>query len=94
MTIRSATTSDAPVIHALMIKAFTEYKNEIPPSSALEETVQSVSDDLQNGEKALIAFEGNNPIGIVRYRILDEGLFFIGCQLFLKNKDKVLQKRY
>lgn len=43
MVINSAILSDAPVIHDLMIKAFMEYKNEIPPSSALEETVLSVS---------------------------------------------------
>ncbi|WP_346726926.1 hypothetical protein [Bacillus suaedae] len=38
MRIRAVTLSDAPVIHHLMIKAFGEYKDVIPPSSTLEET--------------------------------------------------------
>jgi hypothetical protein len=31
--------SDAPLIQDLIIKTFMEYKDEIPSSSALEETV-------------------------------------------------------
>jgi ribosomal protein S18 acetylase RimI-like enzyme len=74
--INSAISSDAPVIHNLMIKAFMEYKDEIPPSSALEETVQSVSEALEKGEKALIACEENNPVGMVRFQLKNEGLYF------------------
>lgn len=42
MEIKFADLSDALVIHDLMTKAFMEYKDAVPPSSALEETVQSV----------------------------------------------------
>ncbi|AID42853.1 hypothetical protein ACWEXK_02735 [Staphylococcus xylosus] len=38
MYFKEATISDAPIIHKLMIKAFSEYKNDEIPSSALEET--------------------------------------------------------
>lgn len=34
-----AEVSDAPLIQDLIIKTFMEYKDEIPSSSALEETV-------------------------------------------------------
>lgn len=52
MEIKFAQVSDASIIHDLMLKAFMEYKDEVPPSSALEETVQSVSSALIEGEKA------------------------------------------
>ncbi|WP_342744306.1 GNAT family N-acetyltransferase [Bacillus alkalicellulosilyticus] len=76
MLIQSATSAQAPVIHELMIKAFMEYKNETPPSSALEETVQSVLEAMEKGEKALIAIEENSPVGMVRYQLKAEGLYF------------------
>jgi len=93
MIITSATSSDASVIHDLMIKAFIGYKNETPPSSALEETVQSVSDALEKEEKALIAYEENKPVGMVRFQLKDEGLYFYRLSV-PKNKAKALQKRY
>ncbi|AXF57123.1 GNAT family N-acetyltransferase [Salicibibacter kimchii] len=76
MVICSATTSDAAIIHDLMMKAFMEYKNEHPPSSALDETVQSVSHALGKREKALIAFEENQPVGMVRFQLKNEGINF------------------
>ncbi|QQK77709.1 GNAT family N-acetyltransferase [Salicibibacter cibarius] len=76
MVINPATTSEAAVIHNLMIQAFLEYKHETPPSSALDETVQSVSDALGKGEKALIAYEENQPVGMVRFQLKNEGLNF------------------
>jgi len=70
VVISLARTSDASLIHELMITAFMEYKNEIPPSSVLEESVLSVSEAIHKGEKALIAFEDNKPIGMVRFQFL------------------------
>ncbi|MDQ0299278.1 hypothetical protein J2S78_001698 [Salibacterium salarium] len=67
---------DAPVIHELMIKAFMEYKNDPSPSSALEETVQSVSEALEREEKALIAYVENQPVGMGCFQIKNEGLYF------------------
>ena len=66
MIINLAKISDAPVIYDLMIKAFMQYNNETSPSSALEETIQSVTEALDKGERALIAYEENNPVGMVR----------------------------
>lgn len=76
MDIRFAEHSDAPIIHDLMIRAFSEYKNEIPPSSALEETVQSISTALNEGEQSIIGFIDNVPVAMVRFQIKDEGLYF------------------
>ncbi|TSI02541.1 GNAT family N-acetyltransferase [Lysinibacillus sp. BW-2-10] len=92
MIINSAILSDAPVIHDLMIKAFTEYKNDIPPSSALEETVQSVSDALEKEEKALIAYEDNQPVGMVRFQLKDEGLYFYRLSVIPEKQGKGIAK--
>ncbi|MED1472689.1 GNAT family N-acetyltransferase [Bacillus salipaludis] len=93
MVINSAKSSDAPVIHDLMIKAFMEYKNETPPSSALEETVQSVLDAFKKGEKALIAFEENKPLGMVRFQLKDEGLYFYRLSVIPEKQGKGIAKK-
>ena len=76
MKIRLAEASDAAIIHDLMIKAFMEYKDEIPPSSALEETVQTISTALENGEQAFISYIDDEPAGMVRFRVEDKGVYF------------------
>ena len=52
-----------------MIQAFSEYKNEVSPSSALQETHQMITDSFKSGEQALIAYENNQPIGMVRFKL-------------------------
>lgn len=70
MDFKEATISDAPIIHKLMIKAFSEYKNDEISSSALEETEKSISVALlEEGEKALIAYESDEPVAMARFRI-------------------------
>lgn len=76
MEIKFAEVSDAPIIHDLMIKAFLEYKDDVPPSSALEETVQSVLIALKVGEQGLISYVDNQPVGMVRFQLKEEGLYF------------------
>ena len=94
MRIKFAEVSDAPLIYDLMIKAFIEYKDEVPPSSALEETVQSISNALKDSEQGLIGYVNDEPVGMVRFQIKDNAIYFIDYQLFLKNKVKELQKNY
>ncbi|MCZ2258450.1 GNAT family N-acetyltransferase [Sporosarcina sp. G11-34] len=76
MKVKIAEASDAPLIYDLMIKAFMEYKDEVPPSSALEETVQTISTALEDGEQALISYIGDEPVGMVRFRLTDNGVYF------------------
>ncbi|PRA78444.1 N-acetyltransferase [Peribacillus simplex] len=59
-----------------MIKAFMEYKDEVPPSSALEETVQSGLIALKDGEQGLISYVDNEPVGMVRFQLNEDGLYF------------------
>ena len=53
-----------------------EYKDVIPPSSALEETVQTISTALKDGEKVLISYMGDEPVGMVRFQLNDHGVYF------------------
>lgn len=76
MEIKFADLSDASVIHDLMIKAFMKYKDEVPHSSALEETVQSVLIALKDGERSLICYINNQPVGMVRFRLKEDSLYF------------------
>ncbi|WP_440858323.1 GNAT family N-acetyltransferase [Staphylococcus shinii] len=70
MHFKQAIISDVPIIHKLMIKAFSEYKNDKMPSSALEETESSIAKALsQEGEKALIAYESDEPVAMARFKI-------------------------
>ena len=93
MIINLAKISDAPVIYDLMIKAFMQYNNETPPSSALEETIQSVTEALDKGERALIAYEENNPVGMVRFQLENKGLYFYRLSVLPEKQRQGIAKR-
>jgi len=56
MVIMLAQLKDAPIIHDVMLQAFKEYEHATPPSSALNETVESIKKDMERGEYAFIAY--------------------------------------
>ena len=62
MIIQTTNFKDIAIIHDVMIQAFSEYKNEVSPSSALQETHQMITDSFKSGEQALIAYENNQPM--------------------------------
>ena len=67
--IREATPEDADTIYALMRMAFEEYRTAIPPSSALEETEESVLEALRGGsESAAILYEDDTATAMVRFK--------------------------
>ena len=76
LEIQLAKTTDAPIIHDLMMQAFMVYKNEIPPSSALEETIQSITTALENDEQAVIGYMANKPVAMVRFQVKEDCLYF------------------
>ncbi|WP_449620673.1 GNAT family N-acetyltransferase [Robertmurraya sp. Marseille-Q9965] len=76
LEIMHANWSDAPIIHELMIKAFAEYKEDMAPSSALEETVQSISTSLKGREQSFICYNSGQPVGRVRFRLNEDHLYF------------------
>jgi len=74
--IRPATEQDAVTIYSLMMEAFEEYRAAVPPSSALDETVDSVREALQGGQGAAILLEDARPTAMVRYEIEGETIHF------------------
>jgi len=84
--------SDAPLIHDLMIKAFTKYKDDVPPSSALEETVESIANALIEGEKGLIAYLDENPVGMVRFQLQENGICFYRLSVIPEERSKGIGK--
>ncbi len=76
MNITVAEISDAPVILDLMIRAFEEYKHAKPPTSALKETVESITAAMEDGEQALIGYIEEEPVAMVRLLLNDDSLYF------------------
>lgn len=74
--IRPATAQDATTIYSLMMEAFEEYRAAVPPSSALDETIDSVREALQGGQGAAILLEDARPTAMVRYEIEGETIHF------------------
>lgn len=93
MEFKIAEISDAPLIHDLMIRAFMEYKDEVPPSSALEETVESISKALMDKEKGLIAYMDDKPVGMVRFQLKDDGLYFYRLSVIPEKQGQGVAKK-
>lgn len=75
--IREAGAEDAEVVHSLMLEAFEEYRAAVPPSSALDETAESVREALESGgESAVILYEDDIPAAMVRYRFEEDAIYF------------------
>jgi ribosomal protein S18 acetylase RimI-like enzyme len=93
MKIKFAEISDAPLIHDLMIKAFTEYKDEVPPSSALEETIQLISTALKDDERALIGYVDGDAVGMVRFRLNENGVYFYRLSVIPEKQGQGMAKK-
>lgn len=93
MYISTATITDAPVIHTLMISAFTKYKNDTPPSSALDETVESINAALAAGEQALICHDEGQPAGMVRFTIEGKMLYFFRLSVLPEKQGRGIAKK-
>lgn len=63
-------------IREVMLQAFEEYRNAPAPSSALKETEQSISEELQNGAFALVGYENNVPVAAVRFQYVEDHVHF------------------
>lgn len=75
--IREATPEDAETIHSLMLIAFEEYKDAVPPSSALEETEEAIAEALrEERESAAILYEDDTAIAMVRFKYEDDRIYF------------------
>ena len=73
--LRPATLSDAGVLASTIVAAFEEYRGTLtPPSLALEETIESVTLQLEQGG-AFLAEKAGQILGCVLYRQKDTHLY-------------------
>lgn len=72
-----ATPQDAETIYHVMQSAYAEYKHMKASSGALKETIESIREKLSfDGEQALLLYDQLKPVGMVRFKLEEEGLYF------------------
>ncbi|MBO9599044.1 MAG: GNAT family N-acetyltransferase, partial [Cohnella sp.] len=94
VSIRQAAPEDADTIHALMLMSFEEYRASIPPSSALEETSESILEALQSGsESAAILYEDDVAVAMVRYKFEGDAIAFFRLSVIPSKRRRGYAKR-
>src|SRR5579883_2582416 len=69
LTFREATPADAPLIFALTLAAYEEYRGRlVPESGVFEESLADVEEAIRH-DGAVIAYLGDQPAGCGRYEI-------------------------
>jgi ribosomal protein S18 acetylase RimI-like enzyme len=77
MYFKKAEIQDTPLIYDVMIQAFSEYATDEIPSSALKEQESTITRAFLNDhEEALIVYDGDVPLGMVRFKIQNYSLTF------------------
>ena len=61
---------------SIQLKAFAEYATDPTPSSALDESVEQINEELQNGTKILTAIVEGKPVATVRFLLKAHLLYF------------------
>ncbi|WP_141430612.1 N-acetyltransferase [Bacillus sp. 03113] len=75
--IKLAAEEDIPIVHKLMLEAFEEYRFIDVPSSALNESLETLQLSFKNGsENALLCLVKGLPIGSSRFTLKDDSLYF------------------
>lgn len=69
-------TTDAKLLTTLLHESFAQYALDTIPSSALQETPESMEQLLLNGTEAYVYFLDQRPVGIVRTTIEGQALMF------------------
>ena len=67
---------DVDSILHIMLQAFEEYRTEEAPSSALYETADMITEQLHNGELALIGYVDGQEAAMVRFKVEDGFIYF------------------
>ncbi|UOE53453.1 GNAT family N-acetyltransferase [Cytobacillus oceanisediminis] len=75
--IRLANVEEVHIVHKLMLEAFEEYRYLEVPSSATDESLDTLVNELKNGtEKALLCFVNGEPKGSLRFTIKKDSIYF------------------
>ncbi|PFQ78338.1 GNAT family N-acetyltransferase [Priestia megaterium] len=67
---------DAATVHDLMQQAFAVYRDSVPPSSALDETIESIMQSLKHEKEAVILYVENKPVAMARFTLEETSLYF------------------
>lgn len=88
MKVRKGTIEDAELLWVLMQDAFSEYKDDSLPSSALQETPQMIEQKIEKGEQSFILYNDyDEPVGMVFYTIEEDFLYF--SRLSIKRNEQL-----
>jgi ribosomal protein S18 acetylase RimI-like enzyme len=69
--------TDIVSVHQIMLEAFAEYGSYDIPSSAMNESISSIKQSIQNGsEKAILCFVDGKALGSVRFKIHEDSFYF------------------
>lgn len=76
LDIKLATINDVAIIHDLMMRAFSEYKTMAASSTALDETIETITAGVLGGEQAMICYMEDTPCAAVRFELKEDALYF------------------
>lgn len=69
--------TDIVSVHQIMLEAFAEYDSYDIPSSAMNESISSIKQSIQDGsERAILCFVDGKALGSVRFKIHEDSFYF------------------
>lgn len=93
LEIRLAHDKDVPIIHKLMLEAFEEYRFLDVPSSALNESLETLQNALKSGsEQALLCLVNGVPLGSTRITMKEDSVYFSRVSVTPKARGKGIAK--
>jgi len=69
-----------------------EYEHATPPSSALNETLESIEQAMKNGEQAFIGYINEQPVAMVRFTLSTKGIYFFRLSVIPEKQGRGLAK--
>lgn len=93
MNIQLAQFTDAGIIHNIMMQAYEEYRIETPPSSALDETPESIQAALKDDELAFLYYDEEVAVGSVRFKIEQQTVYFFRLAVIPTYRGKKIARK-
>lgn len=69
-------TQDTALLHSIMQQAFAEYRHDTSPSSALDESTDSIKLELHNGMRAFVWQHQQQTVAMVKTQWQHDALYF------------------
>lgn len=77
----------------IQLSAFAEYQDDLHPSSALDETIGQIEQELLNGSQILIGTINEQPVATVRFQIQEQALYFYRLSVLPKEQGNGYAKK-